>query len=115
MCNKDGGYEREHGVKVGPPTSNGNNDSNAPLGVDYLPMDTLNETEWEIMNLVFVSLPDTVITAHSLLIPISAAIFFSSPLFPTSGSAAWSSILLDDPVSTVEWPLTPPAVFSAFH
>ncbi len=45
MCNKDGGYEREHGVKVRPLTSNGNNDSNAPLGVDYLPMDTLNETE----------------------------------------------------------------------
>ncbi len=44
MCNEEGGYERECRVKVRPPTSNGNNNSNTPLGVDYPPMDMSNET-----------------------------------------------------------------------
>ncbi|PBK72225.1 hypothetical protein ARMSODRAFT_972883 [Armillaria solidipes] len=73
--------------------------------------------EWEIMNLWFLSLPDAVIAAHPFSILTSAAIFSmaSSPSFPTTGSAAWSSILLDDPISTVKQPSTPPAVFSTFH
>ncbi|PBK71108.1 hypothetical protein ARMSODRAFT_1002971 [Armillaria solidipes] len=79
MRSEEGGYEREGGVKVRPPTSNDGSDDDVRLDVDYPPMDTSNETntmpttpllraspivDMGIMAIRPVSPPDIVTTAH---------------------------------------------------
>ncbi len=45
MCSGEGGHEQKGRIKVGPLTSNSHSHSIACLGVNYTPMDVLNDTE----------------------------------------------------------------------
>ncbi len=70
MHGEERGYEREGGMKVGPPTSNGHSNSRVPLGVNYPPMDTSNDTEttaiWPLTPLPLPPPPDTNIGPYRL-------------------------------------------------